>query len=67
MELINWGMASMIFGMLVGYYVGERGWTGVKIDLNNVKTDIEVLKAKIDPPKVVVTATPTVVASAPTA
>lgn len=49
MEYINWGMASLLFGMLVGYYLGERGWTGVKIDLNNVKTDIEVLKAKMEP------------------
>lgn len=53
MDYINVGMASMLLGIGVGYYLGERGWTGVKIDLSNVKTDVEVLKAKLNPPVVV--------------
>lgn len=30
---------SIVSGGL-GYYIGERGWTGVQNDLNNVKLDI---------------------------
>lgn len=63
MDYINWGMASMLSGLGLGYYLGERGWTGVKADMNNLKTDIEILKAKFSPAPVVVsaqTATPTV-------
>jgi hypothetical protein len=48
MEYINTGMASMLFGVLLGYYLGERGWNGVKIDMGNIKTDVEVLKAKVE-------------------
>lgn len=43
-------MAAMLFGVLIGYYLGERGWAGVKIDVGNIKTDVEVLKSKIEAP-----------------
>ena len=31
----------------LGYYVGERGWTGVENDLNNVKLDIAHIQGKL--------------------
>jgi hypothetical protein len=37
---------SLLTGVL-GYYVGERGWTGVQNDLNNVKLDIANLKGSL--------------------
>lgn len=40
---------------LIGYYLGHRGLTGVKSDLNDVKTDITMIKAKINPAVVQVT------------
>lgn len=38
--------------LVLGYYVGERGWQGVQNDLNNVKLDIANIKGKIDGPSV---------------
>ena len=43
---------SLFFGIL-GYYIGERGVTGVENDLNNVKLDVATIKGKIDGPAVV--------------
>lgn len=40
---------------LVGFYLGHRGLTGVKSDLNDVKTDVTLIKAKINPAVVQVT------------
>jgi hypothetical protein len=31
----------------MGYYIGERGWTGVQNDLNNVKLDIAHIQGKL--------------------
>jgi hypothetical protein len=31
----------------LGYYMGERGMAGVKIDLNNIKTDLEKVKTVV--------------------
>jgi hypothetical protein len=38
---------SIVSGV-IGYYVGERGWSGVESDLNNVKLDIENLKNRLN-------------------
>jgi hypothetical protein len=38
--------ASIIFGAL-GYYIGHRGFPGVKNDLNDIKKDVQKLKAKL--------------------
>ncbi len=40
-------VAGLVFaGMLagIGYYIGERGNAGVKIDLDNTKMELERLK-----------------------
>lgn len=71
MEYINWTLATGLFWLVLGYYLGERGWTGVKVDLNNVKLDVEKIKGKLDPATVVVstpvTPATTAVVSAQTA
>lgn len=40
---------------LVGFYLGHRGLTGVKTDLQDVKTDVATIQAKINPPVVAIT------------
>lgn len=44
---------------LLGYYMGQRGWAGIKMDITNAKTEIEKLKARFE-------GTPTQVVVAPT-
>ena len=34
----------MLASLGIGYYIGERGMSGVKIDLNNTKNEIEKVK-----------------------
>lgn len=36
-----------LFTGIVGFYLGERGWSGVQNDLNNVKLDVAHLKGSI--------------------
>lgn len=31
----------------IGYYIGERGMTGVKIDLDNTRIELEKLKTRV--------------------
>lgn len=38
-----------------GFYIGERGLAGVKIDLNNTKNDLEKVKNAIFPQTAIVT------------
>lgn len=54
----------MAVSLVVGYFMGKRGLTGVASDLNNVKTDIANLKGKLDGQAQVVTVTPTPVVAA---
>ena len=42
-------VALMLFSGAVGYYAGERGMAGVKVDLNNTKNEIEKVKALVTP------------------
>jgi hypothetical protein len=37
-------VALMIFSGGLGYYMGERGISGVKIDIDNTKNEIEKVK-----------------------
>lgn len=37
---------SAFFGAL-GYYIGERGWNGVKIDVDNIKLDVAKLQGAV--------------------
>jgi hypothetical protein len=37
----------MIFSGGCGYYMGERGWSGVQIDLGNIKSDISHIQGKL--------------------
>jgi len=37
----------MIFSGACGYYMGERGWSGVQIDLGNIKSDISHIQGKL--------------------
>lgn len=47
------GTGFTIFAGVLGYYLGERGWTGVQNDLNNVKQDIAHIKGVLTPTTVV--------------
>lgn len=31
----------------IGYYIGERGMAGVKIDLDNTRNELEKVKARV--------------------
>lgn len=42
-------LALMLLSGLAGYYLGERGFVGVKNDMIDIKNDISVIKNKIDP------------------
>ena len=46
--MFNIGLGFGVLTFCCGYYLGERGLTGVKNDLNNVKNDISNIKGKID-------------------
>lgn len=35
------------FSMALGYYIGERGWSGAKIDIDNIKLDVAKLKGAV--------------------
>ncbi len=43
-------VAGLVFAGMsagIGYYIGERGTAGVKIDLDNIKMELERLKALV--------------------
>lgn len=49
-ELLTSFYLTLGFSIVTGgicYYIGERGWTGVQNDLNNVKLDIAHIKGKL--------------------
>lgn len=37
----------MAGSLVVGFFMGKRGLTGVASDMNNIKTDIATLKGKL--------------------
>lgn len=55
----------MAGSLVVGYFMGKRGLTGVASDLTNIKTDISNLKGKLDGQAQVVTVAPTPVTLVP--
>jgi len=43
-------VAGLVFAGMsagIGYYIGERGTAGVKIDLDNIKMELERLKTLV--------------------
>lgn len=45
--LLAWGFASSCFCGAIGYYLGHRGFVGVKSDIQDIKNDIAKVTALV--------------------
>lgn len=41
-------VAIGLMNLGIGFYMGQRGWEGVKVDIANARTEITLLKNKIE-------------------